>query len=76
LVKSYLMGRSQCVIANGALSSFFPVAQGVPQGSILGPFLLSHSVNDISNSIRVSYPKEGQFLFSNWITSPNEKLKF
>jgi Reverse transcriptase (RNA-dependent DNA polymerase) len=54
LVKSYLMGRSQCVFANGALSTFLSVTQGVTQGSILGPLLFSLFINDISNSIHFS----------------------
>jgi Reverse transcriptase (RNA-dependent DNA polymerase) len=35
LVESYLTGRSHCVFANGALSTFLQVTQDVPQGSIL-----------------------------------------
>ena len=39
LDKSYLSGRPQCVTYNKNLSSPAAITCGVPQGSILGPFL-------------------------------------
>jgi Reverse transcriptase (RNA-dependent DNA polymerase) len=54
LIESYLMGQSQCVFANGVLSSFLPVTQGVLQWSILRPLLFSLLINDISNCIKFS----------------------
>ena len=38
-LRSYLSGRSQCVLVNNCLSQPLPVKSGVPQGSILGPLL-------------------------------------
>ena len=35
--RSYLSGRSQCVLLNQCTSDLLPVISGVPQGSILGP---------------------------------------
>ena len=50
LIKSYLDGRCQVVVAADIMSASLPVRRGLPQGFILGPLLILLYFNDFLRS--------------------------
>jgi hypothetical protein len=52
--RSYLTNRQSRVRVSGYFSQPFQVTSGVPQGSVLGPFLFNLFINDLCNSITYS----------------------
>ena len=51
-IKDFLDNRKQSVVTNGINSSTIPVSTGIPQGSVLGPFLFLAYITDLQNQVR------------------------
>ena len=54
LIENYLSNRVQRVLLNGQTSNWEPILAGVPQGSILGPFLFLIYINDLPDNLKTN----------------------
>ena len=72
-----LKNRSQAVNINSILSDFKDINIGIPQGSILGPFLFIVFVNSLPDSVKcrcVMYADNTTLLYSS--SDPSVTLEF
>lgn len=72
--RSYLSNRKQKVFVNGVESNFLLVNSGVPQGSILGPFLFLIYINDFEKA--TNYFPLRLFADDTSLTTTGKDLRF
>ena len=72
-ISSFLTNRTHHVVVNGSTSNVESVLSGVPQGTVLGPFLFLIYINDIEQHLtsKISLFADDSVIYRN-INSPND----
>ena len=75
-IKSFLLGRSRRVHVNGAKSDWVDVTSGVPQGTVLGPFLFISYLNDIAcnHNSKIKLFTDDAVLYRDILSSQDEVI--
>ena len=77
--ENYLEGRTQSVRIGQTLSSTKKVSFGVPQGSVLGPYMYIIHINDmikfVKNCLLVIYADDAQVIFTGKVNDIPELIK-
>ncbi len=73
-VENWLSNRKQRVVINDTASDWAPITSGVPQGSVLGPFLFIIYIYDIDVGLNIFISKYDDTKIGNSIITDHDRM--